>query len=606
MSIADLADIDVSSVTKSAGALSDAPASIYVITHDDILRSGATTVPEMLRLAPNLHVAQTTASTYVISARGQNGNDGAQNFPNKLLVLIDGRSVYTPLFSGVYWDMQAVLPADVDRIEVISGPGATLWGANAFNGVINIITRKTANSQGASISLTGGNLVRDAGLRYGGRHGDSLTYRVYANLHADRSLDLPGGGSADDKAHREQGGFRVDWTPANADMFTLQGDIYGGKREQGAAAEEHIRGQNLLGRWNRTGGNGSALQVQAYYDHSGRRSELGGGSFTIDTYDLDVQHSFPWGRAQTIVWGGGIRASHFDIHASTGTNQLIFAPPKRTLYLANAFAQDSIALTKSLTAILGLKVEDDPYVGAALLPSARLSWKAGKDVLLWAAASRAIRSPTPFDRDVVERVNGVTLLTGSDHFRTEKVVAYELGTRLQPTIDSTVSISGFYNRYHDLRSIDITPVTLFPLFWGNGFEGHSYGFDAWADYQLTPWWRAGAGWSMLIEHFHAKTPASALLGPEQLGDDPRNRASLRSSFTLSRAISIDGELRYVSTLPSPHVARYVELDTRIAWRLSDRLSVAVTGSNLLHDRHLEYAGANAIPRSVFAELRWQP
>lgn len=606
MSIAELADIDVSSVTRSAGALSDAPASIFVITRDDIVRAGATTVGEMLRIAPNLHVARTGASTYNITARGLNGNSAAQNFPNKLLVLIDGRSVYTPTFSGVYWDMQAVLPADVDRIEVISGPGATLWGANAFNGVVNIITRKSGNSQGLVATATGGNQIRDVGLRYGGERGDTISYRIYANVHAARASDLPGGGSAQDRAHRVQGGFRVDWTPADADMFTLQGDVYRGKRRQGADASERISGHNLLARWNRTGSDGSALQVQAYYDYARRGRARDSGASAVDTFDLDVQHGFALGRRHRIVWGGGARLNRTDIVASPPPNELIFAPPKRSLVLANAFVQDSVALSDRLTAILGLKVEDHPYVAASLLPSVRLSWKAGDDLLLWAAASRAVRSPTPFDRDVIERVNGTTFVIGGSRFRTEKVTAYEMGTRFQPIIDSTISISAFYNDYDDLRSVELTPVTLLPLFWGNGLRGRGYGFDAWADHQLAPWWRMGAGWSFLEQRFRPKAGTNPILGSEQLGNDPKHRVSLRSSMSLGPAVSLDAKLRYVSKLPNPRVKHHVELDARIAWQLSDRLSLALVGSNLLHKRHIEYAGANAVPRSVFAELRWQP
>jgi len=601
LSLADLAQIDVSSVTKSAGALSDAPASVFVITRDDILRSGATTLPEMLRLAPNLHVARTGASTYVVAARGQNGATVAQNFANKLLVLIDGRSVYTPLFSGVYWDMQQVSPADIDRIEVISGPGATLWGANAVNGVINVITRKSANTQGVAANVSGGTLARDASLRIGGHHGDSLSYRIYGNAHVDHALDLPSGGSARDKAHREQAGFRIDWTPAERDMFTLQGDLYGGKRAQGAAPDEHIRGHNILGRWNRSGAGGSSLQLQAYYDRAGRRSEQAGGSFAVNMYDVDVQHSFAPRPGHMVVWGGGIRANRYHINGSAG---LRFAPARQTLWLVNGFVQDSIALNRQLTAIVGVKVEDDPYNKATVLPSLRLAWKPRADILVWGAASRAIRAPTPFDHDVIERLGGVDVLFGSKQFRSEKLTAYEAGTRLQPSKRSSLSLSAFYNRYDDLRTVESTPQTFFPLSWGNALRGRSYGFDAWADYQLTPAWRIGAAWSLLKQDFHIKAGGSGILGVQQLGDDPEHRASIRSSLDFGRSISIDSALRYVSKLPQPYVRHYIEFDARISWRMTDRLSVSVAGSNLLHDRHVEYAGANAVPRSIFAELRW--
>ncbi|WP_162136384.1 TonB-dependent receptor plug domain-containing protein, partial [Caulobacter sp. AP07] len=299
LSIEELGEIQVTSVSKRAEPVREAPSAIYVITHDDIVRSGARTVPEMLRLAPNLQVQQFSASRYIITARGFNGNEAAQNRTNKLLVLIDGRSVYTPLYSGVYWDMQDVLPADIDRIEVVSGPGATLWGANAVNGVINITTRKSGDSQGGFLEAGGGSRERSISLRYGGRLGENLTYRVYVrDLKADSMGTIAADGSADHDLSRTQGGFRLDWTPASGSALTLLGDVYDGESDNGLA------GRNLLARWTRLGDGGAELQVQAYYDRAVRR-----GVFKVDTYDVDVRHSFDLGARQAVVWGGGFRHS---------------------------------------------------------------------------------------------------------------------------------------------------------------------------------------------------------------------------------------------------------------------------------------------------------
>jgi len=599
MSITALADLDVSSVTKSAGAVGDAPASIYVITHDDIVRAGTVSLPGILRLAPNLEVLRSSASGYVISARGLNGNPSAQNFPNKLLVLIDGRTVYSPLFSGVYWDMQNVLPEDVDRIEVISGPGATLWGANAVNGVINIVTRNAGATQGGYISALGGNRLFDASLRYGGHLGDAINYRFYLNGRRNRDSSA----AADDHAYRVQGGFRVDWNASAADLVTLQGDILRGSHAQLNAPNEIFRGGNVTARWNRTWSPTSALQVQVYYDHAGRETRKGGGRFRLDTFDFDAQHSFSLGPYNQIVWGGGVRTSSYEIDASAG---LSLVPPKRTLVLANFFAQDSVAVTPSLTAIAGLKLEHDPYSGSVLLPSARLSWKPSARSMLWAAVSRAVRAPTPFDRDVVEKVNNVTLLFGPDSFRSEKLIAYEAGTRLVISSDASLSISGFYNDYDDLRSIEPAPAGLFPLRWGNGIRGHSYGFDAWADYRLTDWWRLKPGYSLLIQKFRFKPDASGLLGISQIGDDPKHRVSLRSSMDLGPRINVDMDLRYVSHLPNPHVNAYVEMGARLAWRFVEGAELSVSGFNLLHKSHYELPAsqANAVPRTVYVALKW--
>ncbi len=597
MSIKDLANFDVSSVTKSAEALGQAPGAIYVITHDDIIRSGNITLPGMLRLAPNLQVMRGGRGGLVVTARGLSGNADAQNFSNKLLVLIDGRSVYTPLYSGVYWDMQDLLPEDIDRIEVISGPGATLWGANAVNGVINIITRPAGATQGAYATAVAGNRTRDAGIRYGGRIGDTLNYRLYAKAH--RNLDTSSG--VDDDSWRVQGGFQVDWAPTDVDRVMVQGDAYNGSRAQQGSRREDIVGRDILARWNRDGAT-SSLQIQAYYDHNGRKTRAGGGRFSVDTFDLDIQHSLAAGSAHRVVWGGGVRVNRYDID---GTPNITFKPDGRTLLLANIFAQDSVKLSSRLTVIAGLKLEEDPYSGIALLPSARLSWKADDNLLLWSSVSRAIRSPTPFDRDVVEKIDGQTLLIGPSTFRSEKLTAYEAGGRLI-TAAASFSISAFYNVYDDLRTVELAPVGVFPLQWGNGIRGHSYGFDSWADLRLTDWWRLKPGYSLLIQRFRFKPDADRLLGVTQVGNDPKHRVTLRSSMDIGTRINLDADLRYVSALPNPHVSGYVELGARIGYMLNQQAELSLSGFNLLHKRHYELPAtqANAVPRSLFVALKW--
>ena len=592
LSIEELARIDVSSVSKSTQPLSDAPAAIFVITHDDIIRSGATSIPEMLRLAPNLFVAQTSASGYVITARGFSGNAADQSFSDKLLVLIDGRSVYTPLYSGVYWDMQDVLPEDVDHMEVISGPGATLWGANAVNGVVNIITRKASETQGAVLTVGGGNLERSASLRYGGKIGADLSYRLYAKGFHVGDTVASTGAAARDNWSKAQGGFRVDWTPRPSDAVTLQGDGYGGEE----APNQTISGGNLLARWNHTWRNDAALQVQAYYDRAQ------GGGFRLDTYDLDVQHSFALGRRNHVVWGGGVRVERYTI---VGTDAFQFLPARRTLSLSNVFVQDSLRINDATTLVVGLKLENDPYSGVTPLPSVRLSWKPNEASLVWVAASRAIRSPTPFDRDVAEKLGSLLFLVGGADFQPEKLTAYELGVRVQPSPRLSFSVSGFYNIYDDLRSIEPTPVTLLPLVWGNGIQGRTEGVEAWAEYRVTDWWRMSAAFNVLNEHLKFKPGDLALVGVEQTGDDPEHQVSLKSSMNLGHAITLDGALRYVGALPNPQVPSYVEFNARIAWNVTERVQLSVSGFNLLHDHHQEFPApqANAVPRSVFAEMR---
>jgi iron complex outermembrane recepter protein len=607
MSIEELAQIEVTSVSKSAQPLSDAPGAIYVITHDDILRSGAPNLPEILRLAPNLQVAQTSANAYVITARGLSGSPSAQNLPNKLLVLIDGRSVYTPLYSGVYWDMQDVLPEDIDRIEVVSGPGATLWGANAVNGVINIITRNAGETQGLYGSVEAGADQRSAGLRYGGQAGETLSYRLYIRGYEDDQTKTATGFPAQDDWSRVQGGFRIDWVPSAQDGITLQGDVYGGSRSQPGAPDEDIRGRNLLLRWNRASAAGSNLQIKAYYDRTERDSD--GSGFTIDTYDLDIQHSFALGSHNDVVWGGGVRVSHHDL---VGVPTFFFDPARRTLWLANAFVQDTLKIGDAVQLTLGLKLEDDPYSGVALLPNVRATWRPAENMMLWGAVSRAIRSPTPFDRDVVEKIGAMTFLVGGPNFRTEKLTAFELGVKAQPSSELSFSISAFYNRYDDLRSIEFNLATLLPLEWGNEIRGHTYGLEAWGDYGVTPWWKLSAAASLLKESFKFKPDATSLLlpglpGVEQQGNDPQYQASLKSSMNLGSKATFDAALRYVGARPLPRVPDYFELDARAAYKLSTHVELSISARNLLHARHQEYpaAEANPVTRKILAGLQWR-
>jgi iron complex outermembrane receptor protein len=585
LSVEELMSLEVTSVTKTAEPLTDAPAAIYVITHDDVVRSGATSLPEMLRLAPNLQVMQLGASSYTITARGFSGNIGDQNFPDKLLILIDGRSVYTPLYSGVYWDAQDVLAEDIDRIEVISGPGATLWGANAVNGVINVITRPSIDTQGGLLSGVGGNLERTASARYGGKLTDEASYRVYAKGFRRSALDTPAGANADDAWSKAQVGFRGDWNRA-ADSVTVQGDLYRATEHQVGIPALAIAGANLVTRWQHSLIDGSALQLQVYYDETQRFNGGGGGAFVLNTYDFEVQHSVRFGQSHDVVWGGGDRVSRYGI---TNTTSLLFSPKDRILNLGNIFAQDSISLTPALKLILGIKLEHDPYSALTPLPNVRLSWKISDRTLLWSAVSRAIRSATPFDRDVREFLGPTLFLIGGPDFRPEKVTAYEVGYRGQAGSRASFSVSAFYNVYDNLRSIEFAPAGLvLPLRWGNGMKGETAGVEAWGNVQVTDWWRLTAGFNVQHEHLRFEPGSSGLLGVEQAGDDPRNQASLRSSMNLTNDITVDAALRHVSSLPKPAVAHYEELDARLGWRVSKAWDVALSGSNLLHAHHREF------------------
>ena len=603
LSIEQLAQLRVTSVSKQSEPLSEAPASLYVINHDQIVRSGALTIPEILRLAPNLQVYQSSPSHWIVTARGLDGRPFAQSFSNKLLVLIDGRSVYTPLFSGVYWDMPDLLPDDIERIEVISGPGATLWGANAVNGVINIITRNASSTSGLYVDAKGGTSEQVIGARLAGKAGPELSYRAYVRWLREDSFELASGGSANDSWHHLGGGFRLDWTPAATDLVTLQGDIFKGRDNEGIGALEKVSGHDLVLRWNRDMGPGRALQVQAFYDRSARNSFSQNGSFYVDTYDMDLQDSLPLGSRNQFVWGGGVRLAHYRIN---GIPSFFFVPDSRNLFLANLFVQDTFELTHSVSLTAGLKAEHDPYVGTSLLPDIRLAITPSKSALLWAAVSHAVRSATPFDDDVREFSSGVTL-TGDRNFSTEKLTAYEVGLRLQPLSGLSFSATGFYHHYDDLRSVEVGPGPGLNLFWGNELAGHSYGLEAWASATPLSWWTLSAGATLQKEQFHFKPGATApFIGTTQNGTDPDHWFTLQSSMNLGGSATLDLNFRAVGHLVDSDVPAYAELGGRLAWNASDHLQLSLSGANLLHAKHVEYPGGDAIERKVLVGLEWHP
>ena len=606
LSLEDLGKVVVSSVAKNPEALGKAPAAVYVISHDDIMRSGARNLPDILRLAPNLEIFQTSPSGYTITARGFSGNNTAQNFPNKLLVLIDGRSVYSPIFSGMYWDDQFVLPENIERVEVISGPGGALWGANAVNGVINIITRASADTQGGLLSLSAGNLETSAAVQYGGALGAHTHYRVYASEIRRRAFDNSAGQDAHDGWRKPQAGFRLDWDAGNGDALMLQGDLHDGRQDQPAGPDARSTEGDLLARWQHALSETSSFQLQTYYDHVYRRNEGDGSGFNLDTWDIEAQHNLALGERNQVVWGVGDRIYRYDIKPRIGVaNSLLWDPTRNTQNLANAFIQDQIALDPRTQLTLGLKAEDDPYSGVSLMPNARLSWQPTRNVLLWAAASRAVRTPTPFDEDVIEKQGIIDFLVGNPDFRREKLTAYEAGWRAQVATRATVSVSLYYNVYDDLRTIEFTPVTLLPLTWGNNMQGHTLGLEAWGSYAVSDRWQLGAGFTTQRQRLRFKPDGSGLLGVAQAGNDPDRQGFIRSTVNLSDRWTLYTELRGVGALPDPKVPGYVELDARLGWLVNDKLELSLSGFNLLRSWHQEYVfpDSDRIGRSVSLDAR---
>jgi iron complex outermembrane receptor protein len=586
MSIEELGQLEVTSVFKRPEPLNRSAASVYVITQEEIRRSGAVSLPEALRLAPNLEVARLDAATYAISARGFNTFQAS----NKLLVLIDGRSVYTPLHAGVYWDQEQISLQDVERIEVISGPGGSLWGANAVNGVINIITRSSWHSQGGTASVQLGTLDSSINGRYGGRIGDSTAFRVYGTGYNRGESVLPNGDGANDDWDGVQGGFRSDWQN-DSDTVTLQGDVFRNSFEEG-----HIRGENALVRWSRHLRPGSDLEIQGYYDEVTRTAANVLDS--LETFDLALQHGFSWHQHQ-FVWGAGHRITRDKF--INDQNIFVLVPERDTVQLSNAFLQDTMAFGE-VNVTIGSKVEYSSYTGFEFLPSARVGWQVTNDALVWGAISRAVRTPARLDRELV----APGILEAAAQFDSETLLAYELGYRGQLSSRASFAVSLFYNDYDKLRMLTVTPNGEFLL--DNAMHGYTYGLEAWADYQILPWWRLSPGVSLLQKHLQLARNAVDFVQYQHAGDDPEQQFFLRSSMDLGPRLELDIALRAIDDLSETDVPSYVGLDARVGWRVVDRLELSLAGFNLLDKQHPETGTEverKEIERSAYLRADWK-
>lgn len=594
MSLEDLMNVEISSVSKRPERLTAAAASVYVITREDIRRSGYTSIPDILRLAPNLNVARQDASQYAITARGFNSTTA-----NKLLVLVDGRSSYTPLFSGVFWDVQDTFIEDIERIEVISGPGGTLWGANAVNGVINVITRSAADTTGGLVSIAAGSEERNAGARWGGKLGDSATFRVYAKGFERDHTERASGASARDDFRNRQIGFRVDGGRVG-NSFTLQGDSYDGSIDQANFSRKQVSGTNLLARWNKALDDGSGVQLQAYFDRS-RRDYPGTFAETLDTYDIEAQHNFTWRGTHQILWGGGYRSSRDSVTNGLG---LAFLPAKTTLSLANLFVQDTVALTDNLRLTLGVKAEHNNYTGLEFQPNAKLAWQLHDNALLWTGLSRAVRTPSRLDRELfAPGIAPFTVLAGGPNFRSEKLTAFEVGYRAQPVPNFSYSITAYRHKYDDLRSLE----GLAPSVIANMMEGSTYGLELWGSWRATDWWRLSAGLNTLHKNLRFK-PGSTDTQTHRAGNDPDHQFMLRSSMNLGPNSELDINLRSVAALPNPAIPSYVALDIRWAWDITKNTELSLTGFNLLDRGRPEFGSITArgeVPRGFLVKLLWK-
>ncbi|MDB6094133.1 MAG: TonB-dependent receptor plug [Verrucomicrobia bacterium] len=614
--------IEVTSVSRHAERLLDAPSAIQVVTGDDIRRSGALTIPEALRLADNLDVAQKGSHDWGISARGFN-----TELANKLLVMIDGRTVYTPLFSGVVWNVQDYLLEDVDQIEVISGPGGTLWGANAVNGVINVTTKTSADTQGWYVEAGAGTAFPGmTAIRYGGALSPKVHFRIYGKYFDRNSEVFSNGAGAKDDWHRGQGGFRVDGDVSPENKFSVQGDLYGGRDSLPAGGEDSVDGGNLLGRWTHTVSEESDFSLQVYYDHTHVKQPaaalvLSGILFApagifedkLNTYDLDFQHRFPIGSHHHIVWGLGYRSTQDRV---TNAPSLAFLPAALDQELFSGFVQDEIRFSPAFALTLGTKVEHNDYTGREIEPSIRIQWNLAESRMLWAAVSRAARTPSRIDRDFSQAAPPfLAVLQGRSTFSSEIVVAHEVGYRAQVGGSVVASVSAFYNEYHDLRSTSLTPATILPFYFANNLEAETYGLEFSADMHVRDGWRLHAGYRVLREDLRIKPGQFDLNNALNETADPKQQFSLRSSLDLPHGLEWDVGLRWVDTRPSHEgatvgsVPSYAEVETRFGWHVTKNVELAVVGQNLLHDQHPEYGYPNSsreeIQRRVYGKATWR-
>ncbi|HEX5764642.1 MAG TPA: TonB-dependent receptor [Woeseiaceae bacterium] len=622
--IEELGELRVISVSRRSESLRQAASSIHVITAEDIRRSGYSTIPEVLRLAPGVEVARDGAHSWTISIRGF-----TSDLSNKLLVLIDGRSVYSPLFAGVFWDAQDTLLQDIERIEVISGPGGTLWGANAVNGVINIITRSASETEGTFVELgTGDEEQLSVGVRHGFSVSEDMSARAYLK-YADRDASqFPSGEDGVDDMSMTQGGFRLDWERDAATQVTLQGDVY--DAELGAMVRGDftlgtlpgpdtpgnvdISGHNLLARWRRDLAGGSDIRLQAYYDHTTRNIP---GSFNEgrDTLDVDFQHHFLAAERHDIVWGAGFRWTSDQLDNTLFAS---FVPDERTDQTVSLFFQDRIGLWDDRASLtIGTKLENNDYTDFEVQPNVRATWNVTERHMLWAAISRAVRIPARLNTDLKLTapvdVPGVdvplyVMVSGNKGYESEELVATEMGYRAAFTQDLSLDLNLYYNQYDRLQTQEVGDITLvpdpppgylvLPATLANGMEGDTYGGTLVANWQPAAYWRLQFQYAYLEMDLELKPGSVNEDALSIAGNSPTHQAAVHAFLQLPYNLDVYAGVRYTDELPALGVPDYTAVDISIGWQATERLRTSLTVHNLNDDTHLEFGGGNLIERSA--------
>lgn len=596
LTLEQLMDLDVYSVSRKIEPVRGAPAAVYVLTGEDIRRARVNSIPDALRLVPGVQVARIDANKWAVSIRGFVYGFNTRTV-NKLLVLIDGRSVYDPLFSGVFWETTDVMLEDVERIEVIRGPGGTLWGANAVNGVINIITRHARDTQGGIATAGAGTEERAFGaVRHGWRAGKNGYARVYAKYN-ERDPGFSPAGPAVDEFDMGRAGFRWDWDATPRDAVRVSGDMFdaeAGERSSPAGAQDvRHRGGNVLMNWRRTLARDGHLRVQFYYD----RLDLDNVNLSDerDTYDLEFQHGFRAGPAHAIVWGAGHRQVRDDVENGP---VLALDPTVRTLQVSNAFVQDELHLVPDrLRLMLGVKVERNDYTGTEWQPGMRLAYTPNDRETWWAAISRAVRTPSRLEADLV--FGGSRL---GDGFDAEKLTAYEAGYRVQPSLAWSWDLALFYHDYDDLFTIEQG------FQFDNRMAGNTRGLEISARWDPLPRARLEAAYTFLDSGFALKPGSIDAARPSAVeGNNPQHQLALRAGFEPHRDLDVDVIVRRVDDLPAIAVPAYTALDLGLSWHGWRDVELTLVGRDLLDSHHPEQRSgiATEVQRGVYGKVTWR-
>lgn len=632
LSLEDLMNIQVTSVSKKAERLSDTAAAVYVITSDDIRRSGATSIPEALRMVPGLHVAKIDSNKWTVSCRGF-----SERYTNKLLVMIDGRSVYTPLFAGVHWDMQDTVLEDIDRIEVIRGPGATMWGANAVNGVINIITKKTSDTDGTLATECAGNEARGIGsIRYGGRLSDNAAFRIYGKyVNWDNAVDVDGMSAADGWSQNRRG-FRVDWDLADSSSLMVQGDFFNEIAQQGARLEPtfstisndqvNASESDMLAKWSHSTSPSSSTDMQVYYDHTNRIEGAYGED--RDTVDLDFQNRQTLNPRHELVWGLGYRQSSCSLISSQVIN---FDIQNETTHLYSAFCQDDITLAENRSKLtIGSKFEHNSYTGFEIQPNIRFLWTPEPQHTLWASVSRAVRTPSLAERDSQFNWVGhifpdgnyyVTEIVGNKDFKAEELTAYEVGYRVQPSEKTSLDWAAYYNVYDNYRSFEpgapqviMTPFiyAVIPLTVNNLVNVKVYGWEISGKYNIAKNWRLSSGYTYCRMDMSTDPGSTDIFSVNNDIYYPHKQFQFQSSMDLAKNYELDINYYYSGPLIDVTFGtpRWSRTDLRLGWKKSETTEISLGIQNLFNNRNREtfattYEEATYTTRSIFGKLTWR-